>query len=88
MQSISRRQFLASTAAAGAASVVLPLINSRAAQAAAFNQALGGDACGPEPAHRDRRHDAGLFLDAQRQDMGRPSADPGAEGRAHRTHAA
>ncbi|RWA68039.1 multicopper oxidase domain-containing protein [Mesorhizobium sp.] len=37
MQSISRRQFLASTAAAGAASVVLPLINSRAAQAAAFS---------------------------------------------------
>ncbi|WP_363619569.1 multicopper oxidase family protein [Mesorhizobium sp.] len=35
MQSISRRQFLASTAAAGAASVVLPLISSRATQAAA-----------------------------------------------------
>ncbi|RWC00233.1 MAG: twin-arginine translocation signal domain-containing protein, partial [Mesorhizobium sp.] len=37
MQPISRRQFLASTAAAGAASVILPLINPRAAQAAAPN---------------------------------------------------
>ncbi|TIU39085.1 MAG: twin-arginine translocation signal domain-containing protein, partial [Mesorhizobium sp.] len=34
MQSISRRQFLASTVAAGAAGVVLPLINPRAVQAA------------------------------------------------------
>ncbi|TIV67742.1 MAG: multicopper oxidase family protein [Mesorhizobium sp.] len=34
MQSISRRQFLASTLAAGAAGVVLPLINPRAVQAA------------------------------------------------------
>ncbi|RWM39900.1 multicopper oxidase family protein [Mesorhizobium sp.] len=34
MQSISRRQFLASTAAAGAASVVLPLITAHAARAA------------------------------------------------------
>ncbi|TIW20066.1 MAG: twin-arginine translocation signal domain-containing protein, partial [Mesorhizobium sp.] len=33
MQSISRRQFLASTVAAGAAGVVLPLINPRAVQA-------------------------------------------------------
>ncbi|TIW85201.1 MAG: copper oxidase, partial [Mesorhizobium sp.] len=34
MQSISRRQFLASTVAAGAAGIVLPLINPRAVQAA------------------------------------------------------
>ncbi|WP_363234107.1 twin-arginine translocation signal domain-containing protein [Mesorhizobium sp.] len=35
MQSISRRQFLASTVAAGAAGVVLPLISPRAVQAGA-----------------------------------------------------